>query len=95
MFFFFKFRYEMLRVHAFGSDLSRYDTICLFHVIQYVTIESPDQTKSSAFGYDNPNRVQTYHDRRARFGTMLYAHIRYNTFITMNAILVSRLLRSH
>ena len=51
---FFKFRYDMLRVHAFGSDLSRFDTICLFHVIQSVTIESPDQTKSSAFGYDNP-----------------------------------------
>ena len=68
---FFKFRYEMLRVHAFGSDLSRYDTICLFRVIQSVTIESPDQIKSSAFGYDNPDRMQTYYDRRSRFGTML------------------------
>ena len=59
----------MLRVHAFGSDLSRYDMICLFHVIQSVTIDAHDQTRSSAFGYNNPDRVQTY-DRGSRFGTM-------------------------
>ena len=91
-------RYKMLRVHAFWYDLFRYAAICQFQVTRSVTIESPVLIRSRKFEYDYPYQVQAYHDRGSRFGTIRYAHIRYNTFITvrcallrLDTVLVSRL----
>ena len=85
---FFKFRYEMMRVHAFWYDLFRYDAICQFQVTRSVTIESPIQIRLRTFEYDYPDRVQAHHDRGSRFDTILYAQIRNNTFITIRRALL-------
>ena len=68
-------RYEMLLDHSLLYDLFRYDAICQFKVPQSVTIESPGQVRSSTFEYDYPDRVQAYrvqayHGRGFRFGTI-------------------------
>ena len=46
-----KFRYEMLRLHAFWYDLFRLDAICQFMVTRSVTIESPVQIRSHTSEY--------------------------------------------
>ena len=45
---------------------------------QSITIESPDQIRSSTFEYDYPDRVQAYHYRSSRFDKMLYPQICYS-----------------
>ena len=66
----FKFRYEVLRVHTFWYDLFRMDSICQFLVTRSVTKESPVLIRSRTFEYDDPDRVQDYHGRGSRFGTI-------------------------
>ena len=70
LFWYFKFRYEVLQVHTFWYDLFRLDAICKFFVTRSVTKELPFQIRSRTFEYDNPDRVQDYHDRGSRFGTI-------------------------
>ena len=48
---YFKFRYEMLRLHAFWYDLFHLDAICQFMVTRSVTIESPVQIRSHMSEY--------------------------------------------
>ena len=48
---YFKFRYEMLRLHAFWYDFFRLDAICQFMVTRSVTIESPFQIRSHTSEY--------------------------------------------
>ena len=57
-----------------------------FQMTQSVTIESPDQIRSSTFEYDYPDRVQAYHYRTSRFDKMLYAQICYSFFFTFITI---------
>ena len=66
----FKFRNEMLRIHAFWYDLFRLDAICQFMVTRSVMIESPVQIRSHTSENDYPDRVQDYHDRGSRFGAI-------------------------
>ena len=68
LYWYFKFRYEVLRVHTFWYDLVRLDAICQFLVTKSVTKESPVHIRSCMFEYDDPDRVHDYHDRDAQFG---------------------------
>ena len=82
LYWYFKFRYEMLRLHAFWYDLFRLDAICQFMVTRSVTIESPAQIRSirsHTSEYDYPDRVQDYHDRGSRFGSISCLQIHLDT----------------
>ena len=64
---YFKFRYEALRVHTFWYDLFRLQAICQFLVTRSVTKESPVQIRSRTFEYGDSNRVPEFsiwHDLR-------------------------------
>ena len=54
----------------FWYDLCRLDAICQFLVTRSVTKESPAHIRSRTFQYVDPDRVQDYHYRGSRFGTI-------------------------
>ena len=70
IYWYFKFRYEVLRVHTFWYDLFGLGAICQFLVTRSVKKESPIQIRSHTFEYDDFDRVQDIHDRGSRFDTI-------------------------
>ena len=70
LYWYFKLRYKVLRVHTFWYDLFSLDAMCQYLVTRSVTKESPVQIRSRTFEYDDPDGVQDYHDSGSRFGTI-------------------------
>ena len=46
---------------------------------QSVTKETPIQIRSHTLEYDDPDRVQDYHNRDSGFGMILYVQIHFDT----------------